>query len=79
MYLVEPQPRRLTILEYLTKGKGKEADAVRVGAKRERPRYSSGPNPNFPDFSPDEDSTDEGITTQLNLTAKYLVRCYNGF
>ncbi|KAF3486667.1 hypothetical protein F2Q69_00057244 [Brassica cretica] len=61
--IVDPQPRKSTILEYLTKGKGKVSDAVHVGQKRERPRIDHRgcrPNPNFPDPLLDEDSTDEG-------------------
>ncbi|WZZ53048.1 hypothetical protein YC2023_053155 [Brassica napus] len=61
--VVDPQPRKPTILEYLTKGKGKVSDAVHVGQKRERPRIDHRgcrPNPNFPDPLLEEDSTDEG-------------------
>lgn len=62
------------ILEYLTKGKGKVADTVHVGMKRERPRYGhngSGCNPNFPDPVPYTDSTDEGISFTCVFVATY--------
>ncbi|WZZ50168.1 hypothetical protein YC2023_050275 [Brassica napus] len=76
MFLVEPQQRRASILEYLTKGKGKVAEEGLVGAKRGRPKMVHRvprPNANFADPLPDEDSTDEveRITTVPPAKCQY--------
>ena len=79
MFLVEPQQRRASILEYLTKGKGKVAEEGLVGAKRGRPKMVHRvprPNANFADPLPDEDSTDEDITSLLELDSKVVINGY---
>ncbi|KAL0806001.1 hypothetical protein Bca101_098492 [Brassica carinata] len=66
--IVEPQQKRVSILEYLRKGKEKVCDEEVGPGKRERPRDfndTETPNHNSADPEPYDDSTDEGTSPIL--------------
>ena len=68
IYAVEPQQKRVAILEYLRKGKGKVCDDEVGPGKRERPadfHNTEAINTNFADPEPYDDSTDEGTSPSL--------------
>lgn len=68
IYAVESQQRRVAILEYLRKRKGKVCDDKVGPRKRERPadfHNTEALNTNFADPEPYDDSTDEGTSPSL--------------
>lgn len=79
LFAVEPQQRRVSILDYLTKGKGKVYEEEIGRGERERPQgfnSAPAPNSNFPDPQPADDSTDEGTIASNTMCYVYRRTCF---
>lgn len=73
MYVIfkgEPRKRPYSVLEYITKGKGKVTGPGASGKRQDKPSLGHLPNtsnPNFADPLPNDDSDDEGESDYIIL------------